>query len=185
MRVVAGSAKGRRLVSPPGTSTRPTSDRVREATFNSLFSLGGVEGLRVVDLFAGTGALGIEALSRGARHCTFVERDRGALRALRQNLDTTAFADRATVLEADASASATIDRVGPVDLALADAPYDFDGWGPVLAALDTDLVVIESARGVEMGERWELLRSRSYRSTVVTIARCVEPRDLSDARRGR
>ena len=73
MRVVAGTARGRRLVAPAGRDTRPTSDRVRESIFNALHSLGAVEGATVVDLFAGSGALGIEALSRGAAHCTFVE----------------------------------------------------------------------------------------------------------------
>ena len=76
IRVVAGSAKGRRLEAPVGDITRPTPNRVREAVFNSLYSLGAIEGARVVDLFAGTGALGIEALSRGAAEATFVEHDR-------------------------------------------------------------------------------------------------------------
>ena len=80
MRVVAGTAGGLRLVAPPGRETRPTSDRVREATFNALGSLGAIEEARVLDLFAGSGALGIEALSRGAQHATFVERDRHAVR---------------------------------------------------------------------------------------------------------
>ena len=83
MRVVAGRLGGRRLTAPAGPQTRPTSDRVREALFSAL---GGVEGLRVLDLFAGSGALGIEALSRGAAAATFVERQPGALRALRGNL---------------------------------------------------------------------------------------------------
>jgi 16S rRNA (guanine966-N2)-methyltransferase len=73
VRVVAGEAKGRRLVAPRGRATRPTSDRVREAIFDVLESLGGVAGARVVDLFAGSGALGIEALSRGAAHAVFVD----------------------------------------------------------------------------------------------------------------
>ena len=83
MRVIAGELRGRRLVAPKGATTRPTSDRVREATFNALGSMAAIEGARVLDAFAGSGALGIEALSRGADHCAFVERDRAALEALR------------------------------------------------------------------------------------------------------
>ncbi len=87
MRVVAGEFKGRRLAGPKGGATRPTSDKVREALFSIV---GPVEGLRVLDLFAGTGALGVEALSRGADHCTFVERDNRMRAVLRTNLDVTA-----------------------------------------------------------------------------------------------
>ena len=88
MRVVAGEFGGRKLVSPEGTSTRPTTDRVREAIFNALGSAGLIDGALVADLFAGTGAVGIEALSRGAAHCTFVARDRAALRSLEDNIDS-------------------------------------------------------------------------------------------------
>ena len=88
MRVVSGDLGGRKLVTPDGSDTRPTSDRVREAMFNSLFSLDAIEGARVLDAFAGSGALGIEALSRGALHATFVETGRDALAALRENLET-------------------------------------------------------------------------------------------------
>jgi len=84
VRIIAGAAKGRRLVGPSGDATRPMTDRVREALFSSLGSL--VDGSRVLDLYAGTGSVGLEALSRGASQGTFVERHRGALRALRTNL---------------------------------------------------------------------------------------------------
>lgn len=101
MRVVAGTARGRRLAAPPGAVTRPTPDRVREAVFNSLNSLGVLSGCRVLDLYAGTGAMGIEALSRGAAHAVFVERHPEALAALRANLAATGLADRAAVVAAD------------------------------------------------------------------------------------
>ncbi len=124
---VAGEFRGRRLVAPAGTSTRPTTDRVREATFNALGSRDLVVGAQVADLFAGSGAIGIEALSRGAEHCTFVERDRDALRALRTNLDTLGIADRSRVVTGDVLAvAAAVDA----DLVFADPPYDFDGVGP-------------------------------------------------------
>ena len=103
MRVVAGEARGRRLVAPEGTDTRPTLDRVREAVFNALASQDAIDGARVLDLFAGSGALGIEALSRGAAHATFVDTDRAARRVIDQNLAATGLADRAEVLGTDAS----------------------------------------------------------------------------------
>ncbi|MGL4541172.1 MAG: RsmD family RNA methyltransferase, partial [Polymorphobacter sp.] len=88
MRIIAGKWRGRALASPPGEATRPTADRVREALFSMLTSrLGSYEGLRVLDGFAGTGALGLEALSRGAAHATFVERDAAAVKALRGNIE--------------------------------------------------------------------------------------------------
>ena len=87
MRIIAGAWRGRPLEAPAGTATRPTSDRAREGLFSMLASrIGSFEGLHVADLFAGTGALGLEALSRGAAHCTFVEKDRAALDALRRNV---------------------------------------------------------------------------------------------------
>src|SRR5688500_6095905 len=103
MRVVGGSAGGRRLRAPAGRSTRPTADRVREAMFNSLGSLDAVVGARVLDLFAGSGALGIEALSRGAAAATFVDSDARALAVVRANLDDTGLAG-ATLVRADALA---------------------------------------------------------------------------------
>ena len=130
MRVVAGELGGRRLVAPAGTSTRPTTDRVREAIFNSLGSTGLLDGALVADLFAGSGAIGIEALSRGAERCVFVERDRTALRALDDNLDALDLNDRAKVLASDAmSAAAGLDA----DIVFADPPYDFDRWDELLA----------------------------------------------------
>lgn len=101
MRVVAGAARGRRLAAPPGAVTRPTPDRVREAVFNSLNSIGVLSGCRVLDLYAGTGAMGIEALSRGAAHAVFVERHPEALAALRSNLVATGLEGRAEVVAAE------------------------------------------------------------------------------------
>ena len=169
MRVVAGTARGIRLVAPAGHDTRPTSDRVREATFNALGSLGAVEDARVVDLFAGTGALGIEALSRGAAHATFVERERAALDAIERNLEATGLGDRATVVRADVTRH--LETQGTYDLALVDPPYAFDGWASVLDRLEADIAVAESDRAIEPPEPWAMLRSRRYGTTVVTIVR--------------
>src|SRR6185295_14611285 len=107
MRIVGGSLGGRVLRAPAGRATRPTSEKVREAVFNIL---GDVEGASVLDLFAGSGALGIEALSRGAAHATFVDAGRPALATIRANLDELGLAPRATVLAGDAAALAARHR---------------------------------------------------------------------------
>jgi 16S rRNA (guanine966-N2)-methyltransferase len=170
MRVVAGTAGGLRLVAPEGQATRPTSDRAREATFNALGSLGAIEGATVLDLFAGSGAMGIEALSRDAAHATFVDNDQRARAAIQANLDTTHLSDRATVLAADAlSFLATVDR--EFDLAVLDPPYAFDRWSDVLEALPARLAVLESDRSIDPGAGWAVVRSRRYGTTVVTICR--------------
>jgi 16S rRNA (guanine966-N2)-methyltransferase len=120
MRVVSGKWRGRKLVAPEGQATRPTADRVREALFSMLQSrIGSFEGLRIADIFAGSGALGLEALSRGAVRCTFVERDRAAIAALRSNIDALgASADiRAAPAESIGSAAQ------PCDVIFMDPPY--------------------------------------------------------------
>ena len=121
MRIIAGSAKGLRLAAVP-EGTRPVSDRAREGLFSSLGA--DVVDARVLDLFAGTGALGIEALSRGAEHATFVDRNRQATRAIRSNLEKARMTDRAAVVEGDARAF--LERqTGPIaDIAFLDPPYD-------------------------------------------------------------
>lgn len=165
MRVVAGIAKGRRLVAPKGDVTRPTADFVREALFNTLGSYLDLAGSTVLDLFAGTGALGIESLSRGADHATFVERDRAALTAIRANLAATGFEDRSTVLSGDATAV----PLPPVDLAFADPPYVFDAWTHLLDRFTARLAVLESDREIEPGPGFEVLKQKRYGSTVVTL----------------
>lgn len=166
MRVVAGELGGRKLVSPEGTSTRPTTDRVREAIFNALGSAGLIEGALVADLFAGTGAIGIEALSRGASHCTFVERDRSALRALEENIDTLDLGSRSRILRADAGpAATTLD----VDIAFVDPPYEFDGWAELLATIRAPYVVAESGRAIEPIDGWDVTRTKRYGRTWVSF----------------
>ena len=166
MRVVAGELGGRRLVAPDGTSTRPTTDRVREAIFNSLGSAGLLDGALVADLFAGSGAIGIEALSRGAERCVFVERDRTALRALDDNIDNLDLGDRSKVLASDAmSVAAGLD----VDIVFADPPYDFDAWDELLGRVTADLVVAESGRAVDPPNGWQVIRDKKYGRTRVTF----------------
>ena len=132
MRIIAGAWRGRPLEAPPGQGTRPTSDRAREGLLSMLQSrLGGFEDLEVADIFAGTGALGLEALSRGAAHCTFVERDRSALDILRRNVDRLGAVDRSDV-RAQAAEHAAPPRL-PCDLVFMDPPY---GSGLAQAALE-------------------------------------------------
>ena len=175
MRVVAGTARGRRLRSPEGETTRPTADRVRESVFNALFSQGRVDGAHVVDLFAGSGALGIEALSRGAAHAWFVESDRSAVAVIEDNLDTLGFRASATVIHAEVTTALASGFADPADLVLADPPYAFDDWaglGGALAPLvdDDGLLVAESGAPVDLGPAWEKLRERTYGGTVITFA---------------
>ncbi|MDZ4825833.1 MAG: 16S rRNA (guanine(966)-N(2))-methyltransferase RsmD [Actinomycetota bacterium] len=126
IRVIAGSERGRRLVVPPGDSVRPTKDIVRESMFNALDSRRRLVDAAVLDLFAGTGALGIEALSRGAASAVFVERDRNAISAIETNLDTLGLADRGRVVRSDVGAvlGGALPRETPFDVVLIDPPYD-------------------------------------------------------------
>jgi 16S rRNA (guanine966-N2)-methyltransferase len=167
MRVVGGTARGRTLVAPAGRRTRPTADRVREAVFNALWSRGALDGARVVDLFAGSGALGIEALSRGAVHATFVDSDRAARAAIARNLDTCGFADRAEIVgvsvERFLDALDNTDAGGPpFDLAFCDPPYAFDGWSAVLAARPAPLIVAEAGEPIAVPDGWTLARESRY-----------------------
>ena len=166
MRVVAGEFGGRKLIAPEGTSTRPTTDRVREAIFNSLGSSGLLEGALVADLFAGSGAVGIEALSRGAERCTFVELDRRAVQALEENIDVLDLGDRARVMRSDAlAAAASLD----VDIVFADPPYDFDRWEELLTAVRASVVVAESGAEIAPPPGWEITRAKRYGRTRVTF----------------
>ena len=122
MRVIAGTRKGHTIAAPRGLHTRPTSDRVRESVFDLV---GPVEGATVLDLYAGSGALGIEALSRGAVRAVFVERDRDAVRTIERNLDRLRLAG-ARVLEADAATALAQEAAAgrKYDLVLVDPPYE-------------------------------------------------------------
>ena len=177
MRVIAGSLGGRRLVAPAGSKTRPTSDRVREALFSAL---GSQEGLSVLDLYAGTGALGIEALSRGAARAVFVEADRAALTALERNLGALGLEARARVLGATVERSAgQIAALAPFDLVFADPPSArLPEAGACLEALvrqgalcpEGRVALAHAARDAPPGlGGLETLRHRIYGDTAVTI----------------
>lgn len=140
MRVIAGSAKGKRLVPPKGTDTRPTLDRVREALFSILMPR--LAEARFLDLFAGTGANGIEALSRAAAHATFVDSEGRCIRAIEANLASTGLVRDARCLHGQLPASLRL-LAGQYDIVLADPPYTFTDYAALLAGLEAGELVAE------------------------------------------
>ncbi len=169
MRVVSGTLGGRRLAVPAGHAIRPTSELVRGAVFNSLQARGAFEGAAVVDLFAGSGALGIEAISRGASSVVFVERDRDVARTIAANLADLGVSDRGRI------EVCPVERWEPVagDLVLADPPYGWDGWPDLLARLRSladVLVVVEADHPVE-ADGWEVVARKRHGGTVVSQLR--------------
>jgi 16S rRNA (guanine966-N2)-methyltransferase len=178
MRVIAGRYGGRRLIAPKGRTTRPTSERVREALFAML---GDIEGGRVLDLFAGTGALGIEALSRGAHRAVFVERDQAAIDALRGNLTALGLTDEQAQVRrehVDDALQRARKRKETYDLILIDPPYGrAHEWGPRLAAALPALlaprarVVLESDRRTPLRLGLAPEKERRYGDTTIAIHR--------------
>ena len=174
MRIVAGSRKGHRIAAPKGVVTRPTSDRVREAVFSII---GPVEGAAVLDLYAVSGALGIEALSRGAASCVFVERDRAAARVIQGNLEKLRLTG-AVVESRDAASALRNERARKrrFDLVLADPPYEeWDAHAGTLTELlpdvlaDDALVVVETSDRVEPQLPLDLVTTRRYGSARITV----------------
>jgi 16S rRNA (guanine966-N2)-methyltransferase len=173
MRVIGGSARGRTITAPRGSELRPTSDRAREAIFDVLSHLDVLEGATVLDLFAGSGALGIEALSRGAASVTFVEERRTHAAAITDNLVATGFSEAsARVLCTEVGRFLRANRES-FSLCFADPPYSFSGWPELLSELPGDLVVLESSRPIELDSAHELHRVYRYGGTLVTVARRV------------
>lgn len=174
MRIVAGSRRGHRIAAPKGAVTRPTSDRVREALFSIV---GQVDGAAVLDLFAGSGALGLEALSRGAASCVFVERDREAARVIQANLEKLRLTG-ATVVAREVASALRDDRARGrrYDLVVADPPYeDWETHAKTLGELlpdvlaDDALVVVETADRVQPELPLDLVTTRRYGSARVTV----------------
>jgi 16S rRNA (guanine966-N2)-methyltransferase len=187
MRVISGSAKGRTLTAPRGLAVRPTTDKVKGAIFSMLdaeafrraadsedeFAI-----RRVLDLYAGTGALGIEALSRGAEHCDFVEASAQARAAITENLRRTGLARQAALHAFKAETAVSTFRA-PYDLILADPPYADSGLADLLNTIgasgiihERTLLVIEHARSVELPNdpgRLHLIRSRHHGTTAFTL----------------
>jgi 16S rRNA (guanine966-N2)-methyltransferase len=174
LRIIAGTHRGRRIAAPKGAHTRPTGDRVREALFNIV---GPVEGASVLDLYAGSGALGLEALSRGARRCMFVETDAAACRAIRGNLETLGLTG-GLVVQRDALAVLREERSARRrhELVLLDPPYE--RWVALEARLaellpavvaESGVVVAETAARIEPTLPFDLVTTRRYGSARLTV----------------
>jgi 16S rRNA (guanine966-N2)-methyltransferase len=173
MRIIAGTHRGQTIFAPKGRDTRPTSDRVRENVFNIL---GAVDGAVVLDLYAGSGAMGLEALSRGAARAVFVERDGDAVRAIERNLDKLRLT--ATVLRQDAVTALAAEAASgrKYDLVLVDPPYEMYSdiepqlarYLPVLLA-DDGVVVLETDARVEPALPLEQRTSRRYGAARITV----------------
>ncbi len=174
MRIIGGTHRGRRIAAPKGAHTRPSGDRVREALFNLVGPVGGAS---VLDLYAGSGALGLEALSRGARRCTFVETDGAACRAIRANLESLGLTG-GLVLQRDAAVVLRDERAAGRrhELLLLDPPYE--RWaeleprlGEPLAAVvaDRGVVVVETGARVEPSLPLDLVTTRRYGSARLTV----------------
>jgi 16S rRNA (guanine966-N2)-methyltransferase len=178
MRIIAGEWRGRKLVAPTGQQTRPTADRTRETLFSMLASrLGGFEELRVADLYAGSGALGLEALSRGAGHATFVETDRAALKAIEANVAALEAASRAAIRGVSAE---NLPKSHPFDLIFADPPYKAGSGTTVAEAVAKSgwlppggWMAVETQRGdaVTPPEGWTVEAERDVGRARLTILR--------------
>ena len=185
MRIIGGQHRGQRLVAPAGHSTRPTSDRVRESIFNILAhktSRDSVEGGRVLDLFAGSGALGFEALSRGARFCQFVENDAEARAVIRRNAETLGVTGICKIWRRDATQLGRCAPQTPFDLVFIDPPYGKELGSAALASLldgqwlsPKATIIIEESTGatISIPPQLELLDVREYGDTKVMF--CTAP----------
>lgn len=168
MRIIAGHLKGRRLASPDWKGLRPTSDKLRETLFNVVAAR--VPGSRMLDLYAGTGAIGIEALSRGAAHVTFVERHPRAVRLIQQNLRACGVTEGYTIEQRDVGAAVSrLDGGAPFDLIVLDPPYDLDR-GEVGRVLD--------AAGRVLASGGLLVLERATRAVPVVPPSLVHLRDI-------
>ncbi len=171
MRVIAGTARGRRLVAPPGLATRPITDRAKEAIFNMLRAQGVLLDAEVIDLYAGSGSFGLECLSRGARRVTFVEQSRPALAAIRTNLGNLGFADRAEIVAGPVER--VVGTLAPVDLAFCDPPYALDPWPRLLPRIPARILVAHAETPVVLTPEWEELRRRVYGRAHIVVAERV------------
>ena len=180
MRVITGSARGKRLIAPEGLDTRPTADRVKEAIFSIIqFD---IEGRHVLDLFAGSGQMGVEALSRGAFSCVFVDSDRKAVEATRKNIANCNFEERAEVLSCDAVSALSRMKKGRFGLIFLDPPYNTELLETsVLKICTLDLLaqggimVCETEVGhtlPQLPEGYKILKEYRYgRTVVITVTR--------------
>ena len=180
VRIIGGQARGRTLVAPAGSKTRPTQDYVRESLFNII--RWDVQDARVLDLFAGTGALSLESVSRGAQSAVLVDMDRAACAAIRKNIETARMGERCRLLQRDyRTAMDQLSREGCVfDVVFLDPPYRMENTGEMCAALydggllaQDFLLVVEHRRGCAplLDARFEAFDQRNYGDTQITFAR--------------
>ena len=180
MRIISGLARGRAIVAPAGSKTRPTQDYVRESLFNII--RGDVPEARVLDLFAGTGALSLEAISRGAEQAVLIDMDRDACNAIKKNMETTRLGDQCRLIARDyRQAVDVLSREGAkFDLVFIDPPYRMENTGEMCAELydkgvlaDQFLIVVEHRRGLAplVDARFEAFDIRKYGDTEITFIR--------------
>ena len=180
MRIISGTARGRSLVAPAGEKTRPTLDFVRESLFNII--RWDVQDARVLDLFAGTGALSLEAISRGASEAVLIDMDRDACAAIKKNMESTKLGDRCRLIARDyQQAMDMLAREGKkFDVVFIDPPYRMENTGEMCAALydkgllsDAFMIIVEHKRGLAplLDERFEAYDLRKYRDTEITFVR--------------
>ncbi|MCK9555861.1 16S rRNA (guanine(966)-N(2))-methyltransferase RsmD [bacterium] len=183
MRVISGKAKGKRLFSPGNSSLRPTLDRVKESIFNMIS--GALPGAAVLDLFAGTGQLGIEALSRGSKHCLFMEKDAGACKIIQKNLLYTNLNSYATLIRRDVPDGVkSLHKQGVrFDLVFADPPYKYDYFGfseginllkleylyDIIAVNGLFIAEHKSKNRLDFGPEFREIRNRVFGQTSITI----------------
>lgn len=176
MRVVSGTARGCRLQPVPGMNTRPTTDRVKENVFNLIQEH--IRGARVLDLFAGTGQLGIEALSRGAQHCDFVEHNKAAYNIVYKNTQAARVADRAALHRTEAEGFVSHAAKQSYDLIFLDPPYGGAILENALLQIErfdilsaNGIIICESAVGDRFAHGFETVRERRYGATMITVLR--------------
>ncbi|MBT3397333.1 MAG: 16S rRNA (guanine(966)-N(2))-methyltransferase RsmD [Alphaproteobacteria bacterium] len=193
IRIIAGRDRGRKLTVPDGADVRPTPDRARESLFGILAHLArgdghGLGGARVLDAFAGTGALGLEALSRGAERALFLEPDKAIRRNLADNLRALNAADQAAILPRDATHPGPLPAQGPFDLVFADAPYGSGLGTMALEALGTDnwlmadalaVLEVEAREAMEPPEGFTQIDDRTYGRTRLVIFRWSADRGVA------
>ncbi|MEC7924029.1 MAG: 16S rRNA (guanine(966)-N(2))-methyltransferase RsmD [Actinomycetota bacterium] len=171
MRIVSGIAKGRKIIPPLSQEVRPTKDRVREAVFNSLTSFDLINGRHFFDLFAGSGALGLEALSRGAAQVTFVDHQKVCIDTIKENIETLGFAELSEVHHG--SYLQELQHISKNDVVLLDPPYGFKDWNHIMESITAAAVVIESDHEISLPEPWNTVKVKRYGSTYITIAKQI------------
>lgn len=184
MRIVAGKFRGKQLETPKSDEIRPTADRVREAVFSIIGSRLGpnLDGVHVLDLFAGTGALGLEALSRGAQHCVFVDTGVEARGLIRGHIQEFGVAGQVKLLRRDATDMGPVERIRPANLVFADPPYGKGlGETAIASALAGGwiapgaLIVLEEQKGAEINapQGTQIINQRDYGDTTITLLEAV------------